>query len=159
MPGDLFRTVTDAVHATNPLHLIGSLDEFLDEAPLDQVLGDLRQAQEQAGDSGFLKAMKIRMAENDLVVYSPADWIYSLSKDKTFLVFVRMDPTMLLNVLLDGRLLTSHLKNIEVIDENTGTFLLVFSEDVMQGLEAGEHTLQLDLTGAGEVVRTISVKK
>ena len=28
MQNDLFRTVTDAVHATNPLHLIGSLECF-----------------------------------------------------------------------------------------------------------------------------------
>ncbi len=77
--------------------------------------------------------------------------------DTTFLVFVRTDPTMLLNVFLDGKLLTAYLKNFEVIDEDTGTFLLVFSEEVMQGMEAGEHTLTLDLTSIGEVVRTIRV--
>ena len=133
------------------------LDAFLEKAPLDQILEPLIRAQEQAGDSGFLSAVRHRMAENEEIVYSPAEWNYILSRDTTFLVFVRTDPTMLLNVFLDGRLLTAYLKNFEVIDENTGTFLLVFSEEVMQGLDVGEHTLTLDLTGIGEVVRTIRV--
>ena len=82
-----------------------------------------------------------------------------LSQGGTFLVVVRTDPTQLLNVLLDGKLLTEYHKDFEVIDENTGTFLLVFSEAVMQSLEAGEHTLTLDINGIGELVRTITVVK
>ena len=110
-------------------------------------------------EGGFLEAVKNRMAEMNLEIFSPADWKYSLSKDGTFLVVVRTDPTQLLNVLLDGRLLTEYQKDFEVIDENTGTFLLVFSKDVMQSLEAGEHTLTLEINGIGELVRTITVVK
>ena len=101
--------------------------------------------------------MKNQMAERSLDVYSPADWIYSHSNDKAFLVFIRSDPTQLLNVLLDGKLLTSDINDFVVIDENTGLFLIVFSEDVMQKLEVGDHTLTLEINGIGEISRTISV--
>ena len=135
------------------------LDEFLDAVPADRLPELIALAKEQDGGSGFLEAVKNRMAEMNLEIFSPADWKYSLSKDGTFLVVVRTDPTQLLNVLLDGRLLTEYQKDFEVIDENTGTFLLVFSKDVMQSLEAGEHTLTLEINGIGELVRTISVVK
>ena len=135
------------------------LDEFLDAVPADRLPELIALAKEQDGGSGFLEAVKNRMAEMNLEIFSPADWNYSLSKDGTFLVVVRTDPTQLLNVLLDGRLLTEYQKDFEVIDENTGTFLLVFSKDVMQSLEAGEHTLTLEINGIGELVRTITVVK
>ena len=135
------------------------LDEFLDAVPADRLPELIALAKEQDGGSGFLEAVKNRMAEMNLEIFSPADWKYSLSKDGTFLVVVRTDLTQLLNVLLDGRLLTEYQKDFEVIDENTGTFLLVFSKDVMQSLEAGEHTLTLEINGIGELVRTISVVK
>ena len=135
------------------------LDEFLDAVPADRLPELIALAKEQDGGSGFLEAVKNRMAEMNLEIFSPADWKYSLSKDGTFLVVVRTDPTQLLNVLLDGRLLTEYQKDFEVIDENTGTFLLVFSKDVMQSLEAGEHTLTLEINGIGELVRTITVVK
>lgn len=135
------------------------LDEFLDAVLADRLPELIALAKEQDGGSGFLEAVKNRMAEMNLEIFSPADWKYSLSKDGTFLVVVRTDPTQLLNVLLDGRLLTEYQKDFEVIDENTGTFLLVFSKDVMQSLEAGEHTLTLEINGIGELVRTISVVK
>ncbi len=135
------------------------LDEFLDAVPADRLPELIALAKEQDGGSGFLEAVKNRMAEMNLEIFSPADWKYSLSKDGTFLVVVRTDPTQLLNVLLDGRLLTEYQKDFEVIDENTGTFLLVFSKDVMQSLEAGEHTLTLEINGIGELVRTITVLK
>ena len=135
------------------------LDEFLDEGTEDRLQELKDRAKEQDGGSGFLEAVKNRMAEMNLEIFSPADWKYSLSKDGTFLVVVRTDPTQLLNVLLDGRLLTEYQKDFEVIDENTGTFLLVFSKDVMQSLEAGEHTLTLEINGIGELVRTITVVK
>lgn len=135
------------------------LDEFLDAVPADRLPELIALAKEQDGGSGFLEAIKNRMAEMNLEIFSPADWKYSLSKDGTFLVVVRTDPTQLLNVLLDGKLLTEYQKDFEVIDENTGTFLLVFSEAVMQSLEAGEHTLTLDINGTGELVRTITVVK
>ncbi len=135
------------------------LDEFLDAVPADRLPELIALAKEQDGGSGFLEAVKNRMAEMNLEIFSPADWKYSLSKDGTFLVVVRTDLTQLLNVLLDGRLLTEYQKDFEVIDENTGTFLLVFSKDVMQSLEAGEHTLTLEINGIGELVRTITVVK
>ena len=135
------------------------LNEFLDAVPADRLPELIALAKEQDGGSGFLEAVKNRMAEMNLEIFSPADWKYSLSKDGTFLVVVRTDPTQLLNVLLDGRLLTEYQKDFEVIDENTGTFLLVFSKDVMQSLEAGEHPLTLEINGIGELVRTITVVK
>ena len=138
---------------------MNDLDDFLDHVPAEQLPLLLELAKEQDGGSGFLKAIKNRMAEMNLEIFSPADWKYSLSQGGTFLVVVRTDPTQLLNVLLDGKLLTEYHKDFEVIDENTGTFLLVFSEAVMQSLEAGEHTLTLDINGIGELVRTITVVK
>lgn len=135
------------------------LDEFLDAVPAERLPALIALAKDQDGGSGLLEALKIRMAEKNMEIFSPADWKYSLSKDGTFLVVVRTDPTQLLNVLLDGRLLTEYLKDYEVIDENTGTFLLVFSKDVMQSLEAGEHTLTLEINGIGELTRTITVVK
>ena len=135
------------------------LDEFLDAVPADRLPELIALAKAQDGGSGFLEAVKNRMAEMNLEIFSPADWKYSLSKDGAFVVVVRTDPTQLLNVLLDGRLLTEYQKDFEVIDENTGTFLLVFSKDVMQSLEAGEHTLTLEINGIGELVRTITVVK
>ena len=138
---------------------MNDLDDFLDHVPAEQLPLLLELAKEQDGGSGFLEAIKNRMAEMNLEIFSPADWKYSLSQGGTFLVVVRTDPTQLLNVLLDGKLLTEYHKDFEVIDENTGTFLLVFSEAVMQSLEAGEHTLTLDINGIGELVRTITVVK
>ena len=138
---------------------MNDLDDFLDHVPAEQLPLLLELAKEQDGGSGFLEAIKNRMAEMNLEIFSPADWKYSLSQGGTFLVLVRTDPTQLLNVLLDGKLLTEYHKDFEVIDENTGTFLLVFSEAVMQSLEAGEHTLTLDINGIGELVRTITVVK
>ncbi|MBQ6316364.1 MAG: hypothetical protein IJI13_02425, partial [Oscillospiraceae bacterium] len=108
------------------------LDEFLDAVPADRLPELIALAKAQDGGSGFLEAIKNRMAEMNLEIFSPADWKYSLSQGGTFLVLVRTDPTQLLNVLLDGKLLTEYHKDFEVIDENTGTFLLVFSEAVMQ---------------------------
>ena len=135
------------------------LDEFLDAVPADRLPELIALAKTQDGGSGLLEALKNRMAEKNMEIFSPADWKYSLSKDGTFVVVVRTDPTQLLNVLLDGRLLTEYQMDFEVIDENTGTFLLVFSKDVMQSLEAGEHTLTMEINGIGELVRTITVVK
>ena len=133
------------------------LEEFLHVVPTDRLLELGNQTEKGIRDSGFLTAMKNQMAGRSLDVYSPADWIYRHSNDKAFLVFIRSDPTQLLNVLLDGKLLTSDINDFVVIDENTGLFLLVFSEDVMQNLEVGDHTLTLEINGIGKISRTISV--
>ena len=106
-----------------------------------------------------LSEVRNRMAGEDWIVYSPADWTYSLSADKTFLVYVHTDASTLLSVILDARPLTADSKAFEVIGEDKDITLLVFSEEFMQGLEAGEHTFTFKLSGIGKVVRTLRVVK
>ena len=99
------------------------------------------------------------MAEGDITVLSPAGWRYSLAKGGRFLLIVRTDRTELLNVLLDGKPLTEYRKDFEVIGENTGSFLMLFSEALMQSLEEGEHTLALDINGIGTVTRSMNIEE
>ena len=136
-----------------------TVEAFLDCVPTELIWELPDAAAERAGDSGFLAAVTTRMAEKDVTVLSPAGWRYSLSKGGRFLLNVRTDRTELLNVLLDGKALTEYRKDFDVIGENTGSFLMLFSETVMQGLNEGEHTITLDINGIGTITRSISVEK
>ena len=98
------------------------------------------------------------MKENDWIVYSPTDWNCDRKENADFRFFVRASSDMLLNVFLDDERVSVPHGDFKVIDQNTGILLIIFSENVMQKLSVGDHTLRLQLSGYDEIIRTLSIR-
>jgi len=121
---------------------------------------------ETSGDSETINATMISvydfdevkklMVEENLIVFSPTEWIYD--QDATFDFFVRTPSTALRNIFLDEQLLTKYHKDFIIEDQNNGIFLIRISSEIMEKLPAGEYNLLLQLRGPDDITETIQVK-
>ncbi len=100
----------------------------------------------RSSEPGLYDVIKARMVREDVLMYSPAGWRFSLSADTSFRVYVRTSATFLTAVCLDDQALASG-RDYSVSDCGNGIFLLVLSRDALHTLPAGRHTLRLSLTG------------
>ena len=122
----------------------------------DQVDSQPHDDEKIVSKSYFKKIEKL-MVKEDLILYSPTEWNYNSKEDDTFDVFVRTPSSALLNVFVDETALTQFHKDIEIIDLNTGIFLIRINAAVMKELAIDDHTFMVQLTGVGDVAETIHV--
>jgi len=114
-----------------------------EQKPVKQI--DQKPSASRASGSDYFEEIKARMVRENLLMYSPACWNYTLSEAVTFRVYVRTSVTFLTDVYVDGQTLVRG-RDYTVSDCGNGMFLLVLSRDALQVLPAGEHMLRLSLT-------------
>lgn len=103
-------------------------------------------------------AIKDMMIEEGWAVFSPTGGIYDSANDTGYSMFVCRLANDLLNVYVDGNRLSFGSGEYKIYRSNNGIFTITFGTEVMQNLEAGEHTITLDFGNGEDVETTVTVK-
>ncbi len=104
------------------------------------------------------EALKNQMIQNDLVVFSPDNSSYNTENGKEYEVYVRVNPSIFLNVYVDGQRLTGDGSCYKFVTLPNGMFKIVLNEEYLKKLGKGTHVLKMDFSGYNEVEHLIEVK-
>ncbi len=108
-------------------------------------------------DYDFSAVLK-EMNEKNAQIYSYKEWIYNKKEKTPFHIFVRGSYHQLKNILLDGQPLLFCYLDVTMLDRDTEIFVIEFSEDVMQRISDGEHTLTIRLEGKEDITKMIHIQ-
>ena len=103
-------------------------------------------------DYDFSAILK-KMNKKDVTVYSPMEWKYT--RHDRFHFFVCGSFSHLRNILLDGKPLLFCCMDVTVSDGDTEIFVIELSDDVMQTLSSGDHTLTIQMEGQEDITEII----
>lgn len=103
-------------------------------------------------------AIKDMMIEEGWAVFSPTGGIYDSANDTGYSMFVCRLANDLLNVYVDGNRLSFGSGEYKIYRSNNGIFTITFGTEVMQNLEAGEHTITLEFGNTEAVETVVNVK-